>query len=62
MKPFAAFVGEFVATVQAGKKTGKTADQVAKEWATPAKYTGFSAAPPFERVRAYVEVIFNETK
>lgn len=62
MRQFGAFVAEFIATAQAGKKAGKTADQVAKEWATPAKYTGFAAAPPFERVRAYVQVIFDETK
>ena len=62
MRQFGEFVAEFIATAQAGKKAGKTADQVAKEWATPAKYTGFAAAPPFERVRAYVQVIFDETK
>ena len=62
MREFAGFVREFVTTVQAGKKAGKTIDQVAKEWATPAKYTGFAAAPPFERVRAYVQVVFDETK
>ncbi|MDP2317989.1 MAG: MBL fold metallo-hydrolase [Acidobacteriota bacterium] len=62
MRQFAEFVREFVATVQAGKKAGKTADQVAKEWVTPAKYTGFAAAPALERVRAYVQVIFDETK
>jgi glyoxylase-like metal-dependent hydrolase (beta-lactamase superfamily II) len=62
MREFAAFVREFVSTVQAGKKAGKTADAVAKEWATPASYKGFSAAPNIERVRAYVQVIFDETK
>ncbi len=62
MRQFAEFVREFVATVQAGKKAGKTVDEVAKAWVTPAKYTGFSAAPPIERVRAYVQVVFDETK
>jgi hypothetical protein len=62
MMQFASFVSEFVTHVQAGKKAGKTADQVAKEWTTPAKYAGFSAAPSIERVTAYVNVIFGETK
>ena len=62
MLRFADFVQEFVTTVQAGKKAGKTAEQVAKEWSTPAKYTGFSAAPAIERVTAYVNFIYAETK
>ncbi len=62
MMQFADFVQEFVNHVQAGKKAGKTAEQVAKEWSTPARFTGFSAAPPVERVTAYVSVIFGETK
>ena len=62
MSEFADFVADFVAHVQAGKKAGKSAEQVAKEWTTPAKYTGFAAAPPIARVTAYVNVIFGETK
>jgi cyclase len=62
MMQFADFVQQFVSHVQAGKKAGKTAEQVAKEWSTPASFTGFSAAPPLERVTAYVNVIFGETK
>jgi cyclase len=62
MAQFADFVQEFVTTVQAGKKTGKTPEQVAKEWTTPARFTGFAPAPPIERVTAYVNVIFGETK
>jgi cyclase len=62
MLRFADFVQEFVTTVQAGKKAGKTAEQIAKEWSTPAKYTGFNAPPPIDRVTAYVNFIFAETK
>jgi glyoxylase-like metal-dependent hydrolase (beta-lactamase superfamily II) len=62
MSRFADFVAEFVAHVQAGKKAGKPAEQVAKEWSTPAKFTGFAAAPALDRVTAYVNVIFGETK
>jgi hypothetical protein len=29
---------------------------------TPAQFTGFAAAPAIERVTAYVNVIFGETK
>jgi glyoxylase-like metal-dependent hydrolase (beta-lactamase superfamily II) len=62
MAQFADFVAEFVAFAQAGKKAGKSAEQVAKEWTTPAKFTGYAAAPPVERVAAYVNVVFGETK
>ena len=62
MTQFADFVQEFVNHVQAGKKAGKSAEQVAKEWSTPVKFTGFSAPPAIERVTAYVNVIFGETK
>ena len=61
MSQFADYVADFIAHVQAGKKAGKTAEQVAKEWSVPAKYTGFNSAPP-DRVTAYVNVIFGETK
>jgi cyclase len=62
MMQFADFVGEFVAHVQAGKKAGKTAELIAKEWTTPGKFAGFAPAPPIERVMAYVYVILDETK
>ena len=62
MTQFADFVADFVAHVQAGKKAGKSAEQVAKEWTTPAKFTGFSAPPPIQRVTAYAQIIFDETK
>jgi hypothetical protein len=62
MAQFADFVAEFVAFAQAGKKAGKSAEQVAKDWTTPAKFTGYAAAPPVERVAAYVNVVFGETK
>lgn len=61
MSQFADFVAEFVANAQAGKKAGKSAEQVAKEWTTPAKYAGFGTTP-IERITAYVNVIFGETK
>jgi len=62
MLEFADFVADFVAHVQAGSKAGKTPETIAKEWSTPSKYGGFSAAPPLERVTAYVNVILEEKK
>jgi glyoxylase-like metal-dependent hydrolase (beta-lactamase superfamily II) len=62
MLQFADFVSDFVAYVQAGKKAGKSIEQVVKEWATPVKYTGFAGPPVIERLTAYVSLIFEETK
>jgi hypothetical protein len=62
MLQFADFVQEFVTYVQAGKKAGKSVEDVAKGWSTPAKFTGFAAAPDVLTVEAYVQVIFDETK
>jgi cyclase len=62
MTEFIAFVREFVATAQAGKKAGKSAETVAKEWKTPEKYKGYQPPPSLERVTAYVELIYSETK
>jgi glyoxylase-like metal-dependent hydrolase (beta-lactamase superfamily II) len=61
MKEYAEFVREFVTTVQAAKKGGKTVDDVVKTWATPAKYKGYPAANE-ARVRANATVVWNETK
>jgi cyclase len=62
MLRFADFVSEFVAYVQAGKKAGKSVDELAKAWKTPATYTGFADPPVIERVTSYVKLIFEETK
>ena len=48
-------------TVQDGKKAGKSVDEVAKAWATPAKYAGYEAMPIPVRVRADAELIYKET-
>jgi hypothetical protein len=47
--------------VQEGKKAGKSVDEVAKAWATPAKYPGYEPMPVPVRVRADAELIFKET-
>ena len=61
LREFIQYVGDFVKTVQDGKRSGKTADEVAKAWQTPAKYAGYEAMPIPVRVRANVELIFKET-
>jgi glyoxylase-like metal-dependent hydrolase (beta-lactamase superfamily II) len=62
MKEFVSFMRDFVAFVQAGKKAGKTPADLAKEWKTPEKYTGYAQAPPAARVQAYIELTYSEIK
>ena len=59
---FIGFVQEFVKTVQDGKKSGMSVDDVAKAWKTPAKFTGYEAMPIPSRVLADAQLIFSETK
>ncbi len=61
MKTQSEFIADFVKFVQDAKKAGKTVDDVAATWKTPAKYTGY-ATPQAARVKADAEVIFAETK
>lgn len=61
MKEFAEFVREFVTTIQAAKKAGKTSDEAAASWSTPAKYKGY-APSNLARATAYAKVIYDETK
>lgn len=56
-----AFLADFVAFVQAAKKSGKTVEEVVKTWATPEKYAGYAKPNP-DRVRANAQVIWDETK
>ena len=60
LKEYATFIREFVTYVQAGKKSGKSVDDVVSGWSTPARYTGYNPKPA--RLRSDVEVIFAETK
>ena len=62
LREFIDYVGDFVKSVQDGKRSGKSVDDVAKAWATPARYKGYEAMPVPVRVRANVELIFKETK
>jgi len=62
LREFIAYVKDFVGAVQEGKRSGKTVDQVAAAWKTPAKYAGYEAMPVLVRVKADADLIFKETK
>jgi glyoxylase-like metal-dependent hydrolase (beta-lactamase superfamily II) len=61
LREFIQFVRDFVKTAQDGKRSGKSVDEVAKAWTTPAKYVGYEATPAPVRVRANVDLVFRET-
>jgi cyclase len=60
LREYAAFIREFVTTVQAAKKSGKAMADVTSSWTTPAKYAAYPAANP-DRVKANAQVIWDET-
>jgi cyclase len=62
LREFISYVKDFVQTVQDGKKAGKTVDEVAAAWKTPAKYNGYEAMPILIRVKANVDLIYKETR
>jgi glyoxylase-like metal-dependent hydrolase (beta-lactamase superfamily II) len=61
LKEYAQFNKEFADDVRAAKKAGKSVDDVAGSWKMPAKYTGY-AAPAAARLKANVQVVFDELK
>lgn len=61
LSEYAEFNREFAAAVQAGKKAGKSVDEIVAGWTMPAKYAGYAAPQP-ARLKSNVEVIVNETK
>ena len=61
LREYADFMREFVNAVQAGKKAGQTADQIAGSWKIADKYAGYATPDPAQ-LKANVEVVFNETK
>jgi hypothetical protein len=60
LKEYAQFNQEFMQAVQAGKKAGRSAEEIAKSWTLPAKYAGYNVAAP--RVLTNVQLIFNEVR
>jgi cyclase len=61
LREYSEFNNEFAAAVRAAKKAGQSIDEIAKSWTIPAKYTGYATPQP-ARLRANVEVVFNEIK
>jgi cyclase len=61
LQEYAQFNREFLSAVQAAKKSGKSADEVAKTWTQPDKYKNYAAVQP-ARLLANVQVIYAETK
>jgi hypothetical protein len=61
LKEYADFNRDFLMAVQEGKKSGKSVDDIANSWKIPAKYAGY-AAPAATRLRANVQVVFDELK
>ncbi len=62
LREFISYVQDFVKAAQDGKKAGKTVDETAAAWKTPAKYPGYEPMPIPVRVKANVELIYKETK
>jgi len=76
LKTFSEFIREFVQTAQAAKKAGRNIDDVVNSWKTPERFqqagyptpeeiqqlTRQSVAAQAARLRANVEVVWNETK
>jgi len=58
---YAQFNKDFMTSVQAAKKAGKSADETAKNWKIPEKYKGY-AAPAEARLKANVQIVYDETK
>jgi glyoxylase-like metal-dependent hydrolase (beta-lactamase superfamily II) len=61
LKEYAAFNNDFAAAVQAAKKAGRTPDETATSWKIPAQYKGYGD-PQAARLRANVQVVWDETK
>jgi glyoxylase-like metal-dependent hydrolase (beta-lactamase superfamily II) len=61
LREYAQFNKDFLAAVQAGKKAGKSVDEIAAAWTTPARYTGYGT-PDAARLKGNIEVILKELK
>jgi cyclase len=61
LREWAEFNRDFANAVSEGKQAGRSVDEIAKGWAIPAKYKGY-AEPQAARLRANVEVVYNEIK
>jgi glyoxylase-like metal-dependent hydrolase (beta-lactamase superfamily II) len=61
LREYAEFNRDFLNTVREGKKAGKTAEQIAKEWTMPAKYAGYAAPQP-ARLQTNTEMLYKEAQ
>ena len=61
LEEYSAFNNDFRDTVQAAKKAGKSVDEVFAAYKIPEKYKGY-AAPAEARLKANIQVVFDETK
>ena len=61
LKEYAEFNRQFLREVRGAKVAGKSVDDVAGTWTMPAKYAGYAAPAP-ARLKANIQVIFDELK
>ncbi len=61
LREYSEFNKDFMRAVQEAKKAGKTVDEVAGSWTIPAKYMGY-APPAAPRLKANVQIVFDETR
>ena len=61
LREYSQFNTDFKNTVQAGKKSGMTVDQIAAAYKIPEKYKGY-AAPAEARLKNNVQIVWDETK
>ena len=63
---YAEFNKDFMKAVQAGKKAGKSVDEIAASWKLPEKYKGYTDPASTEaqktRLKANVQIVFDESK
>jgi glyoxylase-like metal-dependent hydrolase (beta-lactamase superfamily II) len=63
LKEYADANNDFIAWVQSEMKAGKTVDQAAAEWKTPAKFPAFGPpAPLFGGIKGNIQTAYNELK
>jgi glyoxylase-like metal-dependent hydrolase (beta-lactamase superfamily II) len=56
---YATFNREFLEAVRAGKKAGRSVEEIAKSWSIPAKFTGYAAPDP-ARLQSNVQIAYGE--
>jgi glyoxylase-like metal-dependent hydrolase (beta-lactamase superfamily II) len=62
LREYIQFVRDYVSYAQAQKKAGRSVDDAASGWKTPAKYGGYNTAANAVRDKANFELIYRETR